>query len=193
MSGLIVAGALLPFSAIAFGSVAFAGTCSVGDVDLSVYVTTKDIGFTNELEIVTVPPHGSATWSISSIRSYTSSVTGEASATFKAGIILAQAETTVGFSLKEDNTTTTSITVSVTANNGTASYHDYVGYRGTKKATGTWKEYHCVGGKETLKYSGTWGSWNIQASGAVRCDDDAVLLAKYGSLSLQYAAARTCT
>lgn len=192
LAGMAGASLLLPASAFALGSIAFAGTCSSGDVDLSTGYTTKAIGFTHELEVVTIPPGGSATWSITVARTYTSSVTGEASATFKAGAILASAETKVGFSLKDEFSSTSSTTVSVTATNTTSSYQDYIGFRGTKKANGWWKEYHCVVGTETLKYQGTWDSWNIQASGAVRCNDDAAVLSRYGSFSLQYAAVKMC-
>ena len=54
----------------------------------------------------TIPPGGSATWSLTKTSSFTSSVTGEASATFKAGAILAEASTTIGFSLKAEGSTT---------------------------------------------------------------------------------------
>ncbi|MBA2381595.1 MAG: hypothetical protein H0V73_05730 [Chloroflexi bacterium] len=100
--GATLAGSLLPVSAAVLGSAALAGTCSAGDVDLTTGITTKDIGFTHDFEIVTVPPHGSASWSLASTRAYTVGVTGEASATFKAGAILAEAPTTLKFTFHAD-------------------------------------------------------------------------------------------
>ena len=192
IAGLTIAGSLLPVSAGILGTVAFAGTCSSGDVDLSIGVTTKDIGFTQELEVVTVPPRSSSTWSITRGSTFTVGVTGEASATFKAGAILAEASTTLKFSYHADNTTTLQTAVSVTANNTSSNYQDWVGFRGVQKATGWWKEYHCVAGSERLFYQGTWATWNQNKSGAIYCKDDATILSQYGSASLQYAAVRSC-
>lgn len=193
LAAITVASTMVPAAVLVTGgSVAFAGTCSAGDVDLTTSVGTKSILFTHEFEVVTIPPGGSASVAIGYTTTYTSSVTGEASATFKAGAILASAETKVGFSLKDEFSKTSTTTVTVGAKNTTSSYHDWIFFRGTKKAVGTWKEYHCVGGTETLKYQGTWGSWNLQQSGAIRCDADSTILSQYGSYSLQYQAAIRC-
>lgn len=193
LAAITVATTMVPAAVLVTGgSVAFAGTCSPGDVDLYTYVGTKSILFTHEFEVVTIPPGGSASHAIGYTTTYTSSVTGEGSAKFQAGAIIASAETTVGFSLKDEYARTSTSTVTVTANNATSGYRDYIFYRGTRKAVGTWKEYHCVVGRETLKYQGTWGSWHLQQSGAVRCDADSALLSQYGSYSLQYQAAIKC-
>ncbi|MEO5964266.1 MAG: hypothetical protein ABIR11_02280 [Candidatus Limnocylindrales bacterium] len=190
--GVTAAVSMVPASVGVLGGVALAGTCSSTDVDVSTFLTSKAAFFTHDFELATLGPGGTATETLSWATSYTSTVTGTGSAKFTAGAILATAETTFSLSLADANTTTYTKSVSLSQLNSTSSYHRYIFFRGVTIVKGTWKEYHCYAGVEKVAYQGNWGSWMLQHSGAVRCDDDATLLSKYGSASLEYQAAIKC-
>ena len=183
---------LLPMSAAIAGTGALAGTCSPGDVDYYITSSSKNILFTHKFVYATLAPGASGARTSTYTTSYTSSVTVSGSAKFSAGIILAQAETTIGMQLQDSGTKTSTSSFTLTAHNGTSQYHDYVWFEGTRRGVGTWKSNNCVAGREKPYGSGTWGSWQAQYSGVINCDDDAAILSKYGSFSVQHYAVKTC-
>ena len=144
--------------------------------------------------IATIPPGGSATKSVTTQTTFSASVTASAEGSFSAGIIITKAEAKVGFSLQASGSRTVIHTVSLTANNNTSNYHDYIFWDGEKTASGQWVKERCSsnGTVWTQALSGPWRSWHLQIFGAIRCDHDGVIADQYGTNSPQYTAARLC-
>ncbi|MCI0581555.1 MAG: hypothetical protein L0227_01465 [Chloroflexi bacterium] len=183
---------LIPTVAAGGGSIAFAGTCSAGDIDYTVTTSNKDVLFTHSVLYATLAPGGYASRTLTKSTSFTAGITFTFGATAEAGVIFAKASASAGVALKAEGTTTSGSSVTIGITNNTSAYHDYVFFDGTRTAKGTWKRYKCVAGSEQLSSTGTWKSWNAQYAAVLRCDDDAIIASTYGTWSVQYRAVQTC-
>ena len=186
------AGLLIPTVAFGGGSIAFAGTCSPGDIDYSVVVSSKSVLFTHSILYVTLAPGATASRTLTKTSSTTAGITITLGASAEAGVIFAKASASVAVALKAEGTTTSGTSVTLSVPNNTGTYQDYVFFDGTRTVQGTWKKYKCVSGAEKLDAQGTFKSWNAQYAAVLNCDDDSAILSRYGSWSVQYKAVTTC-
>lgn len=192
--GVSAAGFLIPTVAFSGISVARAGVdCGVGVQPwYEVSVSRKDVIWTHTIAYATVLPYGSATRTISRSTTLTGSIQINVGFQADASAIIAKASAKVGVTLKGEGSATDGSSMSITANNNTGRYHDYVFFSGTRTAKGTWARYYCSADEVKTSSSGTWFSWNAQYFGGIRCDNDSAIATKYGQWSVQYEAVSSC-
>jgi hypothetical protein len=195
--GSIVASALALTVPVAAAPAAWAAPpiiCEGGAIRYRITSSTTVGRLNGGAVILTVPPGGSSTVSVQTQTTFSASVTADVEGSFSAGIIIAKAEAKVGFSLQISGARTVIHTVSITANNNTSNYHDWIFFDGEKTANGRWIKERCSsnGTVWTQALAGPWRSWEIQTYGSVRCDHDSVIADQYGTNSPQYTAAKLC-
>jgi hypothetical protein len=168
--------------------------CLPDSVRYNITSTNKDILETHGFAYATLAPGGDAHKTITATTSYQAGVTVSGSGTVAAGVVLAKAEVTVGFSLQANGTWTDSTQYSDGITNGTNSTHEYVFFEGVRRGRGTWASDICRrDGTGWASYNtGNWGSWEAMKFGVLRCDNDPAIGNQFGTFSVQYKAVRTC-
>ena len=195
LTAAFAASLFVPVVAFASASVARAGVdCGIGDPPwYEITVSRRDVMYTHTVNYVTLPPGASATRTISRTTTLTGSVEIEVGGEVSASAILAGASAKVGVKLRGEGSATDGSSLSITVKNATSRYHDYVFFNGTRTANGRWTRYYCSAGAAKASGWGTWFSWEAQYYGAIRCDNDSMILSKYGQWSVQYKAASSCS
>jgi hypothetical protein len=194
MMAVTAAALLVPAASFVAGPIALASVdCAIGEPPwYEVSVTSKNVVDTNKTVYVTILPGGQATRTLTHTTTLTGSITIQVGTAADAGIIIAKAELSLKVDLMGQYAVTDTDSVSLTANNTTSKYHDYVFFGGTRTANGRWTRYYCSAGVPKVAAGGTWFSWNAQFYGAIRCDNDNAILSKYGQWSVQYKAVASC-
>jgi hypothetical protein len=179
------------------------GSCTAsvrGKIDYTTGVTSKGYARAKNDVVYTIAPgQTSGSRTITSTTTFSGSITFSGSTTFSTGIVIAEAEATLGLQLQIGAAFASGDSWTVGPyKNTTTGYRDAVAYAGTRKVVGQVSKWKCDTNPSTgfitwvRQSTANFTAWDQVLVGMLWCNDDAKIKSTYGSWSMQYDAVSKC-